>query len=57
MRFAPEPPFAHGSAERCAVLLVNLGTPAAPNAAALRRYLAQFLWDPGWWKSPGRCGG
>ncbi len=46
MRFAPEPPFAHGSTERCAVLLVNLGTPAAPTAAALRRYLAQFLWDP-----------
>ncbi len=46
MRFAPEPPFAHGSTERCAVLLVNLGTPAAPTATALRRYLAQFLWDP-----------
>lgn len=29
-----------------AVLLVNLGTPAAPTPAALRRYLKQFLWDP-----------
>ncbi len=29
-----------------AVLLVNLGTPEAPTAAALRRYLRQFLWDP-----------
>ena len=28
-----------------AVLLVNLGTPAAPTAAAVRRYLAEFLSD------------
>ncbi len=28
------------------VLLVNLGTPEAPNAAAVRRYLKQFLSDP-----------
>jgi ferrochelatase len=28
------------------VLLVNLGTPAAPTAAALRPYLKQFLSDP-----------
>jgi len=27
------------------VVLVNLGTPQAPTAAAVRRYLAQFLWD------------
>ena len=46
MSFAPAPPYRHGSAESTAVLLVNLGTPAAPTAAALRRYLAQFLWDP-----------
>lgn len=31
---------------RCAVLLVNLGTPDEPTAPALRRYLAQFLGDP-----------
>jgi len=29
-----------------AVLLCNLGTPEAPTAPALRRYLAQFLSDP-----------
>ena len=29
-----------------AVLLVNLGTPEAPTAPALRRYLKQFLSDP-----------
>ncbi len=28
------------------VLLVNLGTPDAPTASAVRRYLAEFLWDP-----------
>lgn len=28
------------------MLLVNLGTPSAPNAQALRRYLAEFLSDP-----------
>ncbi len=28
------------------VLLVNLGTPAAPTTAAVRRYLAEFLSDP-----------
>ncbi len=28
------------------VLITNLGTPDAPTTAALRRYLAEFLWDP-----------
>lgn len=45
-RFAPEPPQRHGQPERTAILLCNLGTPDAPTAAALRRYLAQFLSDP-----------
>jgi ferrochelatase len=45
-RFRPEPPFAHDSAPRIGVLLVNLGTPDAPTAAAVRRYLAEFLSDP-----------
>jgi ferrochelatase len=40
------PGFRHHEPERAAVLLVNLGTPAAPTAAALRRYLAEFLSDP-----------
>ncbi len=46
MTFAAEPARRHGTAERTAVLLVNLGTPDAPTPAALRRYLAQFLGDP-----------
>ena len=46
MPFAPEPPFEHGkTAPRTAVLLCNLGTPEAPTAAAVRRYLAEFLSD------------
>jgi ferrochelatase len=28
------------------VLLINLGTPDAPTASAVRRYLREFLWDP-----------
>jgi len=28
------------------ILLANLGTPDEPTPAALRRYLAEFLWDP-----------
>ena len=28
-----------------AILLINLGTPAAPTPEALRTYLAEFLWD------------
>ncbi|MEO5697323.1 MAG: ferrochelatase [Burkholderiaceae bacterium] len=57
MSFAPEPPFAHGSRPRTAVLLCNLGTPQAPTPGAVRRYLAEFLSDhrvveiprPIWW--------
>ena len=45
-RFLPEPPYRHGTAPSTAVVLVNLGTPDAPTAPALRRYLKQFLSDP-----------
>jgi ferrochelatase len=38
--------FAHDRAPRVGVLLVNLGTPDAPTAPAVRRYLAEFLADP-----------
>src|SRR5882757_521248 len=40
------PAYNHASPERLGVLLVNLGTPAAPTPAAVRRYLKQFLSDP-----------
>jgi ferrochelatase len=46
MRYLPEPPYAHDSIPKIGVLLVNLGTPEAPTAAALRPYLKQFLSDP-----------
>lgn len=44
--YLPEPEHAHERAARCGVLLINLGTPAAPTAKALRPYLREFLWDP-----------
>lgn len=48
MPFTTEPPYRHGAATGAdtAVLLCNLGTPEAPTAPALRRYLGQFLADP-----------
>lgn len=33
-------------AARCGVLIANLGTPDAPTASAIRRYLREFLSDP-----------
>ena len=49
MSFATEPNFEHGKSpiatSATAVLLCNLGTPDAPTAPALRRYLAEFLSD------------
>ncbi|MDA8521325.1 ferrochelatase [Acidovorax sp. NCPPB 4044] len=39
-------PTASPPTTRTAVLLCNLGTPEAPTAPALRRYLGQFLADP-----------
>jgi ferrochelatase len=46
MRFAKETDHTHGAIARTAVVLVNLGTPDAPTAAAVRPYLKQFLSDP-----------
>lgn len=46
MAFRKEPPFTHDQAAKTGVLLCNLGTPDAPTAPALRRYLAEFLSDP-----------
>jgi ferrochelatase len=44
--FAKEPAFTHQQPARTAVLYCNLGTPDAPTAADVRRYLAEFLGDP-----------
>ena len=46
---SPQQGDAHGAqidAEPSGVLITNLGTPTAPTAAAVRRYLAEFLSDP-----------
>ncbi len=45
-RYLPEPPFDHSQQGTTGVLVVNLGTPDAPEKSALRRYLKQFLSDP-----------
>jgi ferrochelatase len=45
-RYLGLPDYAHGSPTRLGVLLVNLGTPDDPNPGAVRRFLAEFLWDP-----------
>ena len=45
-KFNPEPSYQHGTPERVGILLLNLGTPDAPTAKALRPYLKQFLSDP-----------
>ncbi len=46
MAYPPEPPWKHGTVAKVGVLLINLGTPDAPTAKALRPYLKQFLSDP-----------
>ena len=45
MPLASEPAHSHGAPTKTAILLCNLGTPDAPTASALRRYLGQFLSD------------
>lgn len=40
-----EPSYTHGDQARVGILLANLGTPDAPTAKALKKYLAQFLMD------------
>lgn len=46
MKYIGKPYFEHGTSESLGVLVVNLGTPAAPETKAVRRYLAEFLSDP-----------
>lgn len=46
MRFDQEPSHIHGAVSKTAVVLINLGTPDAPTASAVRPYLKQFLSDP-----------
>lgn len=46
MNYLPEPTYTHGTPQKTGILLVNLGTPEAPTAQAVRPYLKQFLGDP-----------
>ncbi|MFZ0499586.1 MAG: ferrochelatase, partial [Steroidobacteraceae bacterium] len=46
MRYISSPDFHRDSAERIGILLVNFGTPAAPEPRAVRRFLARMLSDP-----------
>ncbi|MCI4053119.1 ferrochelatase, partial [Klebsiella pneumoniae] len=43
--FFPEPSLSYTQQNRTAVLLLNLGTPDAPTAQAVRPYLKSFLTD------------
>lgn len=55
--YQTEPQFNHRQGECLGVLMLNLGTPEAPAAPALKTYLREFLWDrrivdlprPLWW--------
>lgn len=46
MKYTAIQNFKHDRPAATGVLLVNLGTPDAPTATAVRRYLAEFLSDP-----------
>jgi ferrochelatase len=45
-RFSSAADFDHAMPARTGVLLIQLGTPDAPQAGAVRRYLKEFLSDP-----------
>lgn len=46
MSYPTEPAYRHGTAAKTGILLINLGTPDAPTAAAVKPYLREFLGDP-----------
>ncbi len=46
MKYTSQHKFTHNQADKIGILVTNLGTPEAPTASALRRYLAEFLSDP-----------
>ena len=46
MKYLGKSDYNHASTEKLGVLITNLGTPEAATPSALRKYLAEFLWDP-----------
>ena len=45
-KFQGNSDYIHGSDARLGVLITNLGTPEDASTQAVRKYLAEFLWDP-----------
>ena len=46
MKYIGKSGYSHTTPEKLGILVTNLGTPDAPTPSALRKYLAEFLWDP-----------
>ena len=46
MKYLGKSDYNHATPETVGVLITNLGTPESATPAALRKYLAEFLWDP-----------
>ncbi len=45
-KFRGNPDYDHQQSAKTGILIINLGTPDAPEASAIRHYLAEFLSDP-----------
>jgi protoporphyrin/coproporphyrin ferrochelatase len=45
-QYLGEANYDHATPERLGILVANLGTPDSPAPADVRRFLAEFLWDP-----------
>ena len=45
-KFKGTPNYAHDSNTCLGILITNLGTPQAASTSEVRKYLAEFLWDP-----------
>ena len=56
-RYRQEPAYTHGNARRSAVVLANLGTPAAPTAEPCAPTSSSSCGTRGWWRFPGPPGG
>jgi len=46
VKYNAEQDYRHDRQAKLGILITNLGTPDAPTGAALKPYLAEFLWDP-----------
>ena len=46
MSYIGKEDYDHSNPEKIGLLITNLGTPSAATPAALRKYFAEFLWDP-----------